>query len=222
MDASSKYKEDQTDCIVCKSEETETFVTKDKKRYWQCQVCLSNFLDKDHHIGVEEEKSRYLEHQNSIEDPDYRKFLSRLSTPLIKKLSKGNMGLDYGCGHGPALADILKGAGYNVDLYDPFFFPDKDVFSKQYNFITCTETAEHFFEPYKEFEILDKLLCRSGFLGIMTSFLPAKDAFEGWYYRRDPTHVVFYSNKSFEVIADQRNWHIDFLEKDVVIFRKTL
>ena len=36
--------------------------------------------------------------------------------------------LDFGCGHGPALADILFNNGFHMDLYDPFFFPNKKVF----------------------------------------------------------------------------------------------
>ena len=40
----------------------------------------------------------------------------------------------------------------------------------------------------------------------MTCFLTTGEAFDKWYYRRDPTHVVFYAEKTFEVIAKQRDW----------------
>ena len=52
---------------------------------------------------------------------------------------------------------MLRLEGFSVDLYDPFFFPNKDIFANKYNFITCTETAEHFFNPNKEFETLNPL-----------------------------------------------------------------
>ena len=58
-----------------------------------------------------------------------------------------------------------------MDLYDPFFFPNEEIFSKTYDFITCTEAAEHFFNPNKEFDLLDKLLKKDGWLGVMTCFL---------------------------------------------------
>ena len=51
---------------------------------------------------------------------------------------------------------------YLIDLYDPFFFPNKEIFSKTYDFITCTETAEHFFNPKKEFDLINTLLKKDG------------------------------------------------------------
>ena len=68
-------------------------------------------------------KKRYLEHNNQIDNMAYRSFLGKLALPLQAKLSSGDTGLDFGCGHGPALADILEKDGFNVSLYDPFFFP---------------------------------------------------------------------------------------------------
>ena len=42
--------------------------------------------------------------------------------------SNNDFGLDYGCGYAPALADIFKKDGFNIDVYDPFFFPNKNIF----------------------------------------------------------------------------------------------
>ena len=207
-------------CIVCNHQSTESFKTSDAKTYWKCGYCLAKFLDPSLYIEVGIEKERYLEHDNRIDDEAYRSFLSRLANPLKEKLSIGDQGLDFGCGHGPALADMLQSDGFEVDLYDPFFFPDKKVFSKKYHFISCTETAEHFHDPRKEFNSFDNLLMPGGWLGIMTSFLTTDDAFESWYYRRDPTHVTFYSEKTFEVIAEQRNWDCEIKSKDIVLLHK--
>jgi 2-polyprenyl-3-methyl-5-hydroxy-6-metoxy-1,4-benzoquinol methylase len=181
---------------------------------------LAKFLDPSLYIEVGIEKERYLEHDNRIDDDAYRSFLSRLANPLQKKLSVDDTGLDFGCGHGPALADMLQAEGFQIDLYDPFFFPDKKVFTKKYNFITCTETAEHFHYPHQEFNALDNLLSPGGWLGVMTCFLTTDEAFESWYYRRDPTHVTFYCEKTFEVIASQRNWQYEFPSKDIVLLQK--
>ena len=63
------------------------------------------------------------------------------------------MGLDFGCGPGPALANMMQSDGYEMEIYDPFFFPNKDALSKKYDFITCTETAEHFFNPHDELNL---------------------------------------------------------------------
>jgi 2-polyprenyl-3-methyl-5-hydroxy-6-metoxy-1,4-benzoquinol methylase len=177
-------------------------------------------LDKSFFIDPVEEEQRYLEHNNDIKDNEYRAFLSRLSDPLKEKISPGSNGLDFGCGTGPALADMLTQDGFKVELYDPFFFPDENALSKQYDFITCTETAEHFYDPFKEFKTLDSLLKPGGWLGVMTSFLTSDDEFENWYYRRDPTHVTFYCEKTFQVIASQRNWKCEIRSKDIVLLQK--
>ena len=207
-------------CIVCESGLIESFYTSDKKKHWKCNTCAAKFLDTIHYVDEETEKGRYLEHKNIIDDPGYRKFLSKLSDPLKDKLPPNSKGLDFGCGHGPALEDMLKSDGFEVDLYDPFFFPNQDIFTKQYDFITCTETVEHFFNPCEEFKTLDKLLLPGGWLGVMTDFITTEDAFDRWYYRRDPTHVVFYSEKTFEVIADQRGWNCEIPSKNIVLFNK--
>ena len=143
-----------------------------------------------------------------------------LYDPIAQKLKRGARGLDYGSGPGPALAEMFKEDHYDIEIYDPYFFPDDSCLNQQYDFITCTETAEHFFNPNKEFDLINSLLNKGGWLGVMTSFLTTKEAFDSWYYRRDPTHVVFYAEETFGVIAKQRNWHCEIITKDVVLFNK--
>ena len=207
-------------CNICRSNAASSFNTLDSKTYWSCNVCGCKYLDKLYFIDPVEEEQRYLEHNNSIKDNEYRVFLSRLSDPLKEKISLGSNGVDFGCGTGPALADMLTQDGFKVELYDPFFFSVFVVLSKQYDFITCTETVEHFYDPFKEFNILNDLLKPGGWLGVMTSFLTSDEMFESWYYRRDPTHVSFYCEKTFQVIASQRNWKCEIKSKDVVLLQK--
>lgn len=207
-------------CIICRNPGSARFLTGDSKAYWSCNFCDGKYLDAAHYIYLDEEKERYLEHNNQINDVAYRSFLDKLAIPLKEHLSPSDTGLDFGCGHGPALVDMLKKDGFDVSLYDPFFFPDKEVLLKTYNFITCTETAEHFHNPFEEFDKLDSLLKPGGWLGIMTCFLTTDAAFESWYYRRDPTHVTFYCEKTFEVIASQRNWYYEIASKDIVLLQK--
>ena len=207
-------------CNLCRSDAASRFDTIDNKTYWSGDICGCKYLDKSYFIDAQEEEKRYLEHNNDVNDAEYRAFLSKLSNPLKEKISLGAHGLDFGCGTGPALADILIKEGFKVSLDDPFFYPDEGVLSKQYDFITCTETAEHFHDPYKEFNTLNSLLKPGGWLGVMTSFLTSDEKFENWYYRRDPTHVTFYCEKTFQVIASQRNRKCEIQSKDVVLLQK--
>ena len=104
-------------CNICRSDSASSFKTLDNKTYWSCNVCECKYLDKSYFIDSAEEKQRYLEHNNEIKDEQYRAFLSRLSDLLKEKIYPGSNGLDFGCGSGPALADMLIQDGFAVALY---------------------------------------------------------------------------------------------------------
>ena len=191
------------------------------RTYWRCGSCHATFLDPACRPGPETERAHYLTHDNRLDDPAYRAFLARLATPLLDRLGPAPLdGLDYGCGPGPALAHMLRETGHRVVVYDPFFADDPEVLNKTYDFITCTETAEHFHDPAAEFDRFDRLLRPGGWLGVMTCFQTDDAAFRDWHYRRDPTHVVFYKRETLEVLAEARNWSFECPVKDVAVMRK--
>ena len=115
---------------------------------------------------------------------------------------------------------MFKEDHYALEIYDPYFFPDDSCLNKQYDFITCTEVAEHFYSPQKEFQKLNSLLGVGGWLGIMTNFYDDSIDFQDWYYRKDPTHVVFYAQETFEFIGSMMSWRIEIPTKNVVLFKK--
>ena len=207
-------------CSVCKNKKIEFFLNVKGLDYWQCPLCKATMLDPIQFISSNKEKKHYLKHNNEINDTRYRKFLSNLIEPLKEKISINDMGLDYGCGYAPALADILKKDSFNVEVYDPFFFKNENIFCRKFNFITCSEVVEHFFKPYEEFNKIDSLLAKNSWLAIMTSFMTEDYLFKNWHYRRDPTHVVFYKKITFKIIASQRNWKINFPSENIVLFNK--
>lgn len=207
-------------CVVCCAARPRTFLEVAGKRYWRCDVCEATFLDPGQQPTRDEEFSHYGHHENDPDDARYRRFLAKLADPLLEKLQPGMSGLDYGCGPGPALAAMLGEAGIEMALYDPFFRPARDVLERHYDVITLSEVAEHMFEPAAEFERLDQLLKPGGWLGVMTCFQTDDDRFAAWHYRRDPTHVVFYRIRTFEVIAERWGWHCESPRKDVALLQK--
>ena len=172
------------------------------------------------------EKTRYLEHNNEVHDPDYRAFLSRLWVHVRQRVAKGAMGLDYGAGPGPALVAMMREDGFEVEGYDPIFDPRPELLERTYDFLVCTETAEHMHRPGDEFTRLDGMLRPGGVLGVMTSFAVDPDdpenmaAFENWNYRRDPTHVAFYSAGTMEWIAGRMGWQLELPAKNIAVFHK--
>ena len=207
-------------CPLCQGAAITVFLDDRAKRYWRCGNCLLTFLDPAARLPAEAEHRHYLSHENHVDDPGYRAFLARLAEPLLACLAPHSHGLDYGCGPGPALADLLREAGHEVALYDPFFAGDRAVLGDIYDFVTCTEGAEHFFDPGAEFERFDRLLRPGGWLGLMTCFQTDDDKFAKWHYRQDPTHVVFYKRETLAFVAGRLGWDFECPAKDIVLMRK--
>lgn len=208
-------------CSLCFAE-ARPFAERDGRTYLQCPRCELVFVPSRFHPGAEDEKMRYLEHQNEPETPGYQEFLSRLSRPLSPRLPPGAKGLDYGCGPGPVLASMFEKAGFPMRVYDPIFFPEPGPLALQYDFVTCTEAIEHFHHPEREFARLDGLLKPAGWLGIMTQMLRDWSDFAKWYYPRDPTHVCFYSRATMQWMGRRWNWDCEFPSDSVTLFRKRL
>ena len=207
-------------CSVCLEGHPELFRQIGKQVYLRCPTCLATIMAPQSRLTAGEEKQIYELHENDPEDAGYLRFLSKLADPLTERLPPGAEGLDFGCGPGPALAGMLEEAGFAMALYDPFFHPDMASLDRTYDFITCTEVVEHLYEPAEVFSLLDRLLRPGGWLGIMTCFQTDDERFDNWHYRRDPTHVVFYRQATFEWLARKYGWALEVPVKDVVLLRK--
>lgn len=207
-------------CPLCGSGGTGPFAEVRARLYFRCGRCDLVFLDPARRLGPAAERARYETHENDPADPDYRAFLRRLADPLVSRLPPGARGLDYGSGPGPTLSRILSEAGYPTVDYDPFFAPRDEVLRRRYAFVTCSETAEHFFDPGGEFRRMDRILDPGGWVGLMTGVLYEDVDFETWWYVRDPTHVAFYSLAALEWIGRDRGWELHPVADTVVLFRK--
>jgi SAM-dependent methyltransferase len=208
-------------CPVCEAQTARFFLTLGQRDYWYCESCQATFLDPVQFPDRDSELAHYRLHRNQPDDPGYRQFLARLAVPLLKRLPSVCQGLDYGCGPGPALATMLREAGHEVALFDPFFQPDRDVLTRTYDFITCTEVIEHFHRPAEEFRKLDALLKLDGWLALMTDLQTEATRFADWHYPRDPTHVVFYRAATLRHLAARHGWLCEFPGRNVALLRKS-
>ena len=211
-------------CPLCLSEGASLFFTSHQKNlerdYFHCPTCDLVFVPAEFHIDADAARDRYLTHDNDPDNADYRRFLSRLWDELRPRLTVGARGLDYGAGPGPALAAMIEEDGYSAELYDPLFHPDETVLAGTYDFITCTETVEHLATPRADFLRLHQLLAHGAYLGIMTDILEDIRKFPDWYYHRDPTHVAFYTRRTFRWIAEWLDLEVEFPQARVVLIRK--
>jgi len=193
------------------------------REFFRCASCSVIFTHPEYRLSAEAEFERYEQHENDPADPDYRQFLSQVFKPLQKKLLPGSTGLDFGSGPGPTLNVMLEEAGHKVRLYDIFYADHPEVFDREYDFITATETAEHLYNPRYEFNRLWRCLKPGGWLAVMTRLVPSDpdpEWFKEWHYKTDDTHVVFYATKTFHWLGDLWGTEPEFYPGDVMLFHK--
>lgn len=214
----------RSNCPLCKNKNFKKYFEYQKAnkffKYFQCNHCFLVFMDKDTLLAPSVESLRYEHHKNDIRTPGYEKFLRELISPVLERVSKTAKGLDYGSGPYPMLSEIVKEDGYQIEIYDPFFSNDKSKLNRRYDFITCCEVAEHFYNPNEEFKKIYDLLENNGILGVKTGILTKNIDFKSWFYKEDDTHVVFYTPASIKWICNEFHFENIFQAHNVFILKK--
>jgi len=201
-----------TNCLLCQSSNTASFqvMKKPEKGYFHCDQCDFIFMNPSERMTAMEEKARYDLHTETGSD-GHIAFLQPLVDFVTKHLEKMPIEkahlkvLDYGCGSKAFLSGLMALKDIPVTNYDLFYFPDQDVFRRNYHAITATEVWEHLYNPREEIARLASVLKPGGILAVMTSGHKGEGAFHDWHYRRDLTHVSFYSEKTMRSIATELN-----------------
>ncbi|PWI33048.1 hypothetical protein DI392_12125 [Vibrio albus] len=207
-------------CPLCKETNSRFYFEDHRRQYYQCLNCDLVFVPPEMRLDAKAEKSMYDLHENRPDDPGYRRFLSRVATPLLERISPDSEGLDFGCGPGPTLSLMLEEAGHTMALYDVYYYPEQKVLEKQYDFVTATEVIEHLYQPDVVWQQWLNLVKPGGWLGLMTKQVKGVEAFAGWHYKNDITHVCFYSRQTFQYLAERDKLQLEFIGNDVILLRK--
>jgi len=207
-------------CPLCGGIDSEFFAEDRQRQYLRCPACALVFVPPRFHLDPAREKAEYDLHQNNPADPGYRRFLSRLCQPLCERLPGPSTGLDFGCGPGPTLSLMLEEAGHEVALYDPFYAPDPGALKGRYGFITASEVVEHLVRPGRELARLWELLEPGGYLGVMTGLVRDVEAFRGWRYKDDLTHICFFSRATWHWWARRQGAELELPEDGVILLRR--
>ncbi len=211
-------------CILCNNSSVSPLkFTKNYRKlgirsFIHCSECDLIFVPKQFHLSSIDEAARYTLHNNTLSNQGYvNMFMEKIALirqycPEVKSV------LDYGCGHEPVLSLLLKKNGLLCDVYDPFFFPKNP--ESTYDLVISTEVFEHFKDVRTELGKISSLIKSRGFLAIMTSFHGGVDDFKVWWYHSDPTHICFFSMKTFEWISKQFGYKIIYSNQtNFMIFR---
>lgn len=205
-------------CPLCLTEVSQTIEGSRASLYFFCEHCKLLSRPTSAHFNWNEERLRYVRHNNHLPEEGYINFLKRLIEPMIPFIGKNWQGLDYGCGPNPVLAELMGVKGLKVNPYDPIFFPRP--INGKYDFISSTEAFEHFYYPRRELEKIAGALSNGGILGIMTGFRKEQIPLKSWSYTRDDTHVCLYHPKTFDFICQEWGFSIEYFDDHSCIILK--
>lgn len=205
-------------CPLCGSGKVELYCEDNRRQYWLCSLCCLVFVPRAFHLSPSDEKREYDKHQNGPEDTGYQAFLARLVTPMLAYLAVGSSGLDFGCGPGPATPAMFAKKEISIDLYDPIYVASFASRAQHYDFVICTEVAEHMRQPRQSWDQLRYCVKCGGLVGIMTKLVINRERFQYWHYKNDPTHIAFYSHKTLAWIAQYWGAELNVVAKDAFIF----
>lgn len=189
-------------CKICDFD-TKAFDDPDlHKQFYICPNCQCIMLDPFFQLSLEKENSLYDNHHNSLENAGYVKMFEDFLDFFWNDLTCKEKGLDFGSGPTPVLAELLRRRGVSVDYYDKFYQPIQCFENQTYDFITSTEVFEHLEDPVATLSLLRQHLKPEGVIALMTLFHTNDEAsFLTWWYRRDPTHITFYTPHTLDVLA---------------------
>ena len=187
-------------------------------QFSNCNTCGTIYRHSTYYLSSEKEKERYLLHNNNVDDANYQTFVTPILNEVYRSFGPKSKGLDFGAGTGPVISKLLMDKGYQMSLWDPFFHSDESVLNDRYDFIVCCETIEHFHRPLKEFDLMITLLKPRGKLCCMSELLPTDITFDDWYYKNDPTHVIFYSEKNLKWIKEKVGFSKVRIDGRLIVF----
>ncbi len=210
-------------CKICAAGTKPLWDEQFKISYFFCSRCQYIFIDEKEIVSPEQEIALYKQHNNTLENEGYvnmfEAFISKTILPYQERIKRV---MDFGCGPGPVLAELLKRRGFEVDVYDPYFYPETIFEQRNYDLITATEVFEHLKDPLETARLLRGHLNPCGILAVMTLFHPGEaSAFKKWWYRHDPTHISFFQPQTFKALADRLGFRVlMFDSKNLCVLEK--
>ncbi len=207
-------------CPLCKFQKSTLFCKDSQREFLKCERCSLVYVPDNFLPDEETEKSRYLEHNNSIDDHRYVYFLSKSLLPTLSLTTSTSRILDFGSGPEPVLSTILLDMGLTVDKYDPFFNKNNSVFQKTYDIIISTEVFEHIFNLHSTVAFFCNMLTPGSSCIIQTALYPDTEIFQNWYYKNDITHTRFFSDKTLQWMSLILRADLSIPEPQVAVFTK--
>ncbi|MEA3418626.1 MAG: class I SAM-dependent methyltransferase [Campylobacterota bacterium] len=191
------------ECLVCNTVCHDFMDEKMGLECHFCPFCKLIFKSPKQFSSLAIQKERYDLHENEESDKGYQAYFQRFLDFVLPLVGGPKSALDFGCGSTSLLSKMLNKEGIKCDYYDPIYHPDLSCRQKNYDLIISTEVFEHLHNPKEVFELLLSQLSKGGYLAIQTQFHDnSVEHYLSWYYRQDPTHIVFFAPETFRVLCE--------------------
>ncbi len=218
-----------TNCPLCKTISEpidgacrELKLEKGVEHFFRCDGCGSVFVPERLHLDEDNERERYGEHNNQADNEGYRGYLSSVADKVASVVPdfETKRILDYGAGENFVLTTLLKERNIIAEPYDPNY-ESLATIDGEFDVIIACESIEHFRDPLAEFEKMTSHLKSGGHIWIRTEHLESAPYFSAWWYKNDPTHIFFYSEKTMNWLG--KRFGLDLVmydEKNISMFQK--
>jgi 2-polyprenyl-3-methyl-5-hydroxy-6-metoxy-1,4-benzoquinol methylase len=162
-----------------------------------CRDCGLVSVPEAHWLTVDEERARYVHHDNTATNAAYVRFLGQVADVV----GSGARILDFGSGENQVLARLLRDRGYDCIAYDPLYGMGGDALQDRYDAIVLCEVIEHLRDLRAELARLAECLRPAGSIVVRTQCYPSVAELPTWWYARDATHINFFAPAALEVAA---------------------
>ncbi len=198
-------------CKICQKNSVKIFSAKILNKYdvdyYHCQNC--NFIQTQEPYWLAEAYSSAIAATDTGLMKRNEVLRDQASVVLFYLFNKDACFLDYAGGYG-IFVRMMRDLGFNFFWEDKHCqnllakgFESSDNKSAKYEVVTSFESFEHFVDPMTEIE---EMLKRTDNILFTTALIPCDKLPEKdwWYYSRDSgQHIIFYSVKTFSVIAQK-------------------
>ena len=213
-------------CRVCGG--TSPLYYENGRQFFRCSAC--DFIFSDLAVSRRQEEQHY-KGQWGLAEPQSWRSKAELLLNLILQYTDPRSILDFGSGCG-GLTEALRGLGISTTPLEPMIhgFLKDQHYAQPFDAIVGVEVIEHLPDPLGELRELEKVLAPGGVMVFSTLLTnpfidhpQSRELFSDWWYKDDPTHVGFFSNRTLDTLSRIRNYEIDvFADKLFVIRQKRI
>ncbi|HQV32719.1 MAG TPA: class I SAM-dependent methyltransferase [Calditrichia bacterium] len=209
-------------CPLCHTKNSRYYNQDEHREYLHCQTCELVFVPRVYHLPPDQEKKGYELEKGARMRNRYSRQLKLLVGELSHRLPRGARGLDFGSGPSPELPAVLADLGYVMEVFDPYYAPNRKALGGSYDFLTCSGVVEYFHDPYEEWKRLFKILRPGGLLGLVMDMGKHNGNRLTNAMTDDAGKVGFYSDATLRWLAERYQLDVKYSKEGVVLLRQKM